>query len=482
MLKNKTLVLFYVLSILFMLGGIYVLFKFKSFYIPYCISPILLAVVLTALLSPEKLVFIVVFFTPLAVTLRELGVSGNKDLDLSLPTEPLMAGLLLITIFQQVLTGFIEKKILRHPITVIIGIQLAWIAITGITSEMPLVSFKFLVARLWFVCTSFYLCSYLFKKEENIFRYLLLSIIPLSIVIVYTLINHAAIGFDEEASDWIVSPFYNDHTAYSAAMAMFVPVICGFIFQKKYPAWINGIFVFLLLLFLTGIFFSYARAAIVSLGAALAILGALLLKIKFRTLLVSLLVLGGLFFVFQTQILILLSDNKTDSEGDFTANLQSISNIKTDASNLERINRWSCAIRMFEEKPVFGWGPGTYMFEYAPFQKKSERSYISINDGSNGNAHSEYLGPLSEQGLPGMLIMLALTLAVFFTGFRLCYTVKERHLKILTYSVLLGLTTYFTHGLMNNFLDTDKLSVPFWGFIAILVGIDVYHNKSRELN
>jgi hypothetical protein len=28
---------------------------------------------------------------------------------------------------------------------------------------------------------------------------------------------------------------------------------------------------------------------------------------------------------------------------------------------------------------------------------------------------------------------------------------------------------------MNNFLDTEKLSVPFWGFIAIIVALDVYH-------
>jgi hypothetical protein len=28
---------------------------------------------------------------------------------------------------------------------------------------------------------------------------------------------------------------------------------------------------------------------------------------------------------------------------------------------------------------------------------------------------------------------------------------------------------------MNDFLDTDKASVPFWGFIAILVALDLYY-------
>jgi hypothetical protein len=46
-------------------------------------------------------------------------------------------------------------------------------------------------------------------------------------------------------------------------------------------------------------------------------------------------------------------------------------------------------------------------------------------------------------------------------------------------SVLLGLITYFIHGLMNNFLDTDKASVPVWGFIAILVAMDIYSLKKQ---
>ena len=46
----------------------------------------------------------------------------------------------------------------------------------------------------------------------------------------------------------------------------------------------------------------------------------------------------------------------------------------------------------------------------------------------------------------------------------------------------LGLITYFAHGILNNFLDTDKLSVPFWGFIAGIVALDIYHtnNESAE--
>jgi len=50
-------------------------------------------------------------------------------------------------------------------------------------------------------------------------------------------------------------------------------------------------------------------------------------------------------------------------------------------------------------------------------------------------------------------------------------------------TLLLGLITYYLHGLLNNFLDTDKASVLFWGYTAALVAINVYHgNNLRDDN
>jgi hypothetical protein len=46
--------------------------------------------------------------------------------------------------------------------------------------------------------------------------------------------------------------------------------------------------------------------------------------------------------------------------------------------------------------------------------------------------------------------------------------------------ILIGLFTYFLHGFLNNFLDQDKASAPFWSMIAILVALDVYHHKREK--
>ena len=155
--------------------------------------------------------------------------------------------------------------------------------------------------------------------------------------------------------------------------------------------------------------------------------------------------------------------------------VKSISNVATDASNMERLNRWSCAWRMFKEKPVFGWGPGTYMFKYAPLQLEREKTEISTNAATLGNAHSEYIGPLAESGFLGTISFLAIVLTTLFTGLRNWVRTRDRATKILSLSLMLGLITYYLHGLLNNFLDTDKASVLFWGFTAALVAINVYH-------
>jgi len=67
-----------------------------------------------------------------------------------------------------------------------------------------------------------------------------------------------------------------------------------------------------------------------------------------------------------------------------------------------------------------------------------------------------------------------------FTGFKVFRKAKDRSVRIISLSITLGLITYYIHGLLNNFLDSDKASVPFWGFIAILVALDLYHSQKES--
>lgn len=480
MIKLKNTQVFYFVIISYILINAYVLLFAKDMFYLFNLLPFAVLVILLAIFDIEKIMYIMVFSTPLAISLKELGY--NDGLNLSLPAEPLMVGITLIYFLNELSSKVTDRKILKHPITIIIFIQMLWILITTITSELPVISIKFILARTWFLTSCYFMASQLFKNKKAILNHLMFYSIALAIVAIVTTVKHSAYAYDEKIADWIVSPFYNDHTAYGAALAMYIPVMCGILFMKNISTIVKVFCFILLTIFLISIIVSFARAGWLSLVVSIAVLITLLLKIKFRTILITLTTAIILFISFQTEVLMILGRNNTDSDGDITANIESMSNISTDASNLERLNRWSCALQMFEEKPVLGFGPGTYQFLYAPFQKSTQKTIISTNFGDKGNAHSEYLGPLSEQGLLGGIIVVVLVFSVMFLGYRLVYSVKDKSMKILTISLLMGMSTYFVHGFLNNFLDTDKASVPFWGFLAMLICIDIYFKDEQPEN
>jgi O-antigen ligase len=223
--------------------------------------------------------------------------------------------------------------------------------------------------------------------------------------------------------------------------------------------------------------FSYTRAAWVSLAVAAALFALMILRIQFRSIVAISLGLGAFLWVAQDDLIIMLERNQQDSSDDLAEHVESISNVSSDASNLERLNRWNCALEMFNERPLVGWGPGTYQFVYAPFQRSTDITIISTNNADGGNAHSEYLGPLSEQGILGPLLFIALIVIVSMTAFRLAYTLPSYELKSIVFASYLGWVTYIIHGVLNNYLDTDKASMPFWSFIAAIVAIDLFHQK-----
>ena len=374
----------------------------------------------------------------------------------------------------------LDAKVTKHTLSYVIYIYLIWMFITTISSSMPMVSVKFLLTKLWFITVFFFMATAIFKKKENIYRFLYLMMIAMAIAVTYTLFMHSQNGFTSEAAHWVMYPFFKDHTVYGAVLAMFMPVGLAFLFLKDVKTTNKLVVIGINVLFFVGMVFSYTRAAWLSLVAGLAVYIVILLRISFKTIATVFVSLLLLFFVYQDQVLYLLSKNTQDSSQNFMENIQSMSNITSDASNLERLNRWNSAIKMFQDRPVTGFGPGTYQFNYGVFQKWSETTIISTNDGSMGNAHSEYLGPLSEQGLPGMLIFLAVIITFSIVALRTYRKLPKGDLKTIVVACYIGLFTYYIHGILNNYLDTDKASVPFWGFMALIVAIEVYHLPSLE--
>lgn len=453
----------------------------EFFYLP--LIPAVLLFFLIAFTRIDVLLYIIVFFAPLSIPLSE--ILDGLPVDLYLPTEPLLAALLLVFVFKYLSGERMDMKILRHPVSIAIYFNLAWMAITIITSSDPLVSLKYFISRMWFIVGFYILAIQVFRREKNMHRYIWLYVMSFSVVIVYTLIRHSAHGLDNQMmAHSMMQPFYKDHTSYGATLAFLIPVLLSFFtLTKKGDINSRFLMVLLILFFIFATVFSYTRAAWVSLVAGLMIFIVIRLRIRFEFLAITGAILLALFFVFQTQIIMELEGNRQKSSGDIGEHVQSISNVSNDQSNLERINRWSCAYRMWKDRPIFGYGPGTYQFEYGKFQRSFEKTEISTDFGIRGTAHSEYLGPLSESGVFGMLSMLIIVIATIITGIRVYINARSKSIRFFSIGILIGLITYYIHGVLNNFLDTDKASALFWGYTAMLVAMDIFHvEKKEEIN
>ncbi len=435
--------------------------------------PVILAVLLVVIYSFDKIIYLTVLFAPLSLPLSS--VMPGFGFDMFLPTEPLLFGLLIVFILRLIYDRGFDKKILMHPVSLAVYVNLIWIFLTALTSTMPVVSFKFLLARIWFVAVLYFLTAKMFSEGKNLEKYIWLYVISLVIVIFYTINRHLGYGlWNKEVANFVCNPFYKDHTSYGAALAMYIPFLIMFSFGGFVKRNEKIISIIVLGILALGFVLSYTRAAWLSFIVAGVVFAVIKLRIRFKPLFVTFISVLVLFLLFQDQIMMSLEQNSEQSSADFKTHISSMTNITSDASNLERINRWSCAIRMFEEKPVFGFGPGTYMFQYAPFQLNDDRTIISTNSADGGNAHSEYLGPLSESGVLGMLTFLLIIGIVIYTAVHTYMRLTDKRLKSFVLSALVALVTYYVHGLLNNFLDTDKLSVPFWGFTAMIVAIDIY--------
>jgi putative inorganic carbon (HCO3(-)) transporter len=157
-----------------------------------------------------------------------------------------------------------------------------------------------------------------------------------------------------------------------------------------------------------------------------------------------------------------------DPEASLVEQSMSVTNVQSDASNIERLNRWTSALAMFNERPFTGFGPGTYQFTYIPFQDKRLENRLTVTNpnspppGSGGSAHSELLLQLSENGIWSPLIFLLMWFRWFFYGlFR-----SDRSTDLLP--LFLGLSTYFFHMQFNNFLNQSVFAFLFWGTAAYL--------------
>lgn len=420
-------------------------------------------------------------------------------------------GMLCVYFFLSLIFSKNQKDIksiffINHPLTYLVYGFLIINIISCFFSTMPLVSFKAVAVKISYVFLFFFIFQYFIRNElNNFFRFFLFYGISLAIVTIYTLTAHAQFGLNRSTASFVCVPFFNDHTIYAAALVFLTPMFSAHIFFSKIfnlslPE--RLFYFFLTILFVAGIYFSFSRGAWISVLSTLLILILILSGLRFYSLLILSSFIVILIYVNIETIIKVCKKNNVDSNistAGFYEQIFSLTNISNDMSNLERLNRWSCAYRMFLDKPILGFGPGTYQFQYLAYQKSNEMTAISITkplkvgassyswspivglnlspkafveQGNGGSAHSEYFLNLSETGIFSFLFFVGILFASLYSSLKTLTKSKDPKKKIYILIALIGLIAYFTHGLFNNFLDDCKVAFLFWVSIAAIVSID----------
>lgn len=343
---------------------------------------------------------------------------------------------------------FLQKLQFGQPILLAGTLWVIWLSVSLVFSTMPVVSVKYWIVEIgqyWV----FFVGLWVFREWWQ--QLLPLFACSMAGIVLFTLAHHFQYQFRADQSMLAPIPFFPDHTLYSAVLVMLLPNLL-----LRFRRFFAGV---LIVLFLTGLVFAGCRAAWLSLLLA----GMLVLPLVYRKKWKWWLLPAVMLLVGVVSMKTLLADK-----------------IGKDISSLERLNRYSSARRMSEQRPVTGFGPGTFQFQYLAFQRPEEMTRISITDpvrdlrpdqfGRGGGAHSEYFQALAENGWPGLLFWLLLAGSAVFTGIKAYLSSQTKENQWIILAALFSLLTFFIHTFFNNFLHDGRIALLFWGQLAWLAG------------
>lgn len=401
---------------------------------------------------------------------------------IELPTEPLMILLIFLLGLWMYLEGMSLKRIWKHPMVWISFLWCMWMAIGISTAWDHTITLKYVVVSFTHWILFFFGFLVFFddgtKWVEKWFNFYSISLL---VVLVYAWYTFSSYNFRMDTSVLVARPFYFDHALLSSCLSILLGIYGAKTFlefrsksTRSYP------YLFIFILLMLGVILSFSRAAWVSLFLSSALITWIVFFKRYRVKTVIASLIG---FV----VLIMIVSRSVNSEqkslsrsntGNWLEHISSIANVQNNVSNLERMNRWRCAYRMFLDRPFLGFGAGSFPKAFLPYQKQEEMTRISVTTpgphppGRGGSAHSEYLRAMAEMGLPGFLLFLGIVLSTFYTGLRIYFTSAHSSHRIYALGIIFGLSTFFIHGMFNNFLHQGKLAILFWSSLMVLVLLD----------
>jgi O-antigen ligase len=362
-----------------------------------------------------------------------------------------------------------KKRWASHPITWLLTALILWTIVTVITSTHPLTSFKFLLAKSWYILAFCGGGLLVFTDQKNISRAAILMVGSISVAVLIVLLRHASSGFRFATINEAVVPFFRNHVNYSAMLVCSIPITCACAWLAKNKLYRN-LFILAIALQLTALFFSYSR------GAWLALLaGGLAVWLTRRKWLVGFYMLAllavtlSLFYIKSNDRYLALAPQfrTTIFHKDFGEHLVATYKLK-DVSTAERFYRWAAGIRMIKDKWLTGYGPNSFYEEYKPYGIPAFKTWVSNNE-DHSTVHNYFLLTAIEQGIPGLLLLCLLLGTMLWSAQRIYSRSQDPYQRVLGMTTAPMIIMFIVLNFLSDLIETDKVGSLFFLVLAVII-------------
>ena len=442
------------------------------------VLPFVVVFLLWLILDFRQVFYFLLFLLPLSIEF-ELGGGFATDL----PTEPLMVVLMMSSIAYFLANpAHLKKGFINHPLVLLIVLHWIWIGIAAVFAELFFIAFKYFLAKTWYIVCFVFLAGLMIQNKKEFLKAFWAILLPLTFVVIQTLVRHALKGFAFEDVNHTMIPFFRNHVSYAVMLVIFIPYIAYARNHYRKGTLVHLFLNICLLLFIAGTFFSYTRAAVVCMVMMPLIYW--VFKARLTRLLMgaglALIVIGMAYYVAGNRYLALAPEfHKTISHGNLDRHLNATLE-GNDLSFMERIYRWVAGVRMVKEDVVTGFGPGNFYSFYKSYAVTSFRTYVSTNEEKSG-IHNYYLMILVEQGFPGLLLFITLCIVFLWMSESLYFKLKDPlDKKLLMAAVVSTIITLIIISI-NDLLEVDKIGSIFYLNIVLVVNLYLKEKSGKSL-
>ncbi|MCG9900704.1 MAG: O-antigen ligase family protein [Hydrotalea sp.] len=394
----------------------------------------------------------------------------TTSLGLDMPMEPLLIILTGVGILSWLYRpSLFPNHFMQSVVGTLLLIHVAWLGLQLLFSSTPLLSLKYLLAKIWYIFP-FVLMLPVWLEDNSFWKKLVVfSVAAMLLGVIQTLIRHAAYGFEFDALENIFHPFYRNHVTYSAILIVVMAILFANYWMTDNKK-VRKISLGIGLLFLIALYFSFSRGAWLAGLLGMASIFIFLKRWWVQVMVLTAIALASIsIWITQDQRWHFLRPayDQTIYHTDFDAHMQATFALK-DVSNAERIHRWIAGARMITERPMVGFGPNSFYENYRYYTNPLFRTWVSDNP-EKSTVHNYYLLVAVEQGIIGWLIWMAMIVTVLLRLQFFIQHEKDKMYRVIWLTTGAVFVMILALNLINDLIETDKVGGVFWVCIGLVI-------------